>query len=371
MSNVTPNTFERISLPITKMADDLSLSALIQLRNIQERLIRNPDTTIDTGRETQRVTNEWAGFIEESEDWTDEELAVSYLRGIEMANGSTSGVATGTFVASGLLIPATASQPISEKAEEILKDYPQHHTMYGVFKQAADNALESTRIPIVREQQGRIRDIIVESGKASYKEADVFTRRKMSQDLMTRFANEGITGIRYQDGRTMKIDSYSEMVARTQTKNAFNQANWNRLQEYGQDLTVISVHYPCSYLCEPYQGRVFSISGLSGQYPSLNSAIAGGLFHTNCKHTSSGYSPGTKAPERDRTTTENAKMYEAQKTQRYNERQIRQWKRREVSSVDPQAREKAKAKVRDWQARQRQHLDSNDFLRRDYTREKV
>jgi hypothetical protein len=53
------------------------------------------------------------------------------------------------------------------------------------------------------------------------------------------------------------------------------------------------------------------------------------------------------------------------------ERQVRKWKRREAGSLDPENQNAAKAKVREWQKRIREHLKENTQLRRDYQREKI
>lgn len=371
MPRISENTFERLSLEITDQAEELVLYALLQLRQISERLIENPNASINQRRELQRLQRQWEQYLAEAEAWLENELADSYIRGIETGNRVGGAVAVGAFASIGLLTPPL---PPSQPSPEIVKKfnkYPEHIQTFSRFKASAQEQLRMTRLPILRQQGDRIRDIIAEASATAYREGDVFTRRQFSQELMRRFSNEGITGVTYRNGRRVQLDSYSEMVARTQTQQAYNQANWNRLQERGNDLVVISVHYPCSDLCEPYQGRVFSISGSSGQYPSLDSAIDGGLFHANCKHHSSGYSHRDKAPDRDIGTRENREMYEAQMRQRQIERNIKGWKRREVSSVDPLQRDKAKAKVREWQKAQRTHIKENSFLRRSSHREQI
>lgn len=63
--------------------------------------------------------------------------------------------------------------------------------------------------------------------------------------------------------------------------------------------------------------------------------------------------------------------YKNEQTQRYNERQIRSWKKRaatkEAAGIDAS---KENAKVREWQAVQRKHVEDND-LSRVYQRERV
>lgn len=360
---INQNTFERISLPITERAEELILYILRELRDIQVQLIRDPESTINTDARVRALQAQWTAFIDEAQEWADTELATAYLRGIQQAN-KIPAIATGVFGVGGLLIPNVPSQPISTVAASILRDYPQHHTIYGVFKQQVDNSLQATRLPIIRQHQDRIRDMIIEASDPMYRQGAELTRRELSQRLMRQFSDEGVTGIVYSNGRRVNLDSYSEMVARSQTKNAYNQANINRLQENGIDLVVISVHFPCSDLCEPHQGQVFSISGNSREYPSLQSAIDDGLYHPNCKHSQSGYSEGvTEAPEISLSPAQNREQYEAQMEQRKNERYIKSWKRREVTAITESEMRQASAKVIKWQKEMERHVQGNSFLR--------
>jgi len=400
MPQVAQNTFERLSLEITDQAEELILYALLQLRHISERLIENPNASINERRELIRLQNEWQDFISTAEDWLENELADSYIRGIERGNSAGGVVTAGAFASLGLLTPINPPAEPSAKIVERFNKYPEHIPTFSRFKASAQEQLRFTRLPVIRQQgnrirdiitqasstafregdtrlpvirqQGnRIRDIITQASSTAFREGDTFTRRQFSQELMRRFSDEGITGITYRNGRRVQLDSYSEMVARTQTQQAFNQANWNRLQERGQDLVVISVHYPCSDLCEPFQGEIFSISGNDPNYPSLQLPINELVFRPNCGHHTSGWHEGDDKPEQDINTAENAEMYRAQQRQRTIERNIKKYKRREVSSVDPREQERSKSFVSKWQAEQRRHVSDNPFLRRDYTREQI
>lgn len=68
--------------------------------------------------------------------------------------------------------------------------------------------------------------------------------------------------------------------------------------------------------------------------------------------------------------TENPAGYEDRQQQRYIERQIRKWKRREAAGLDDEARAQARAKVREWQGRMRQFVAEKD-RKRLYYREQV
>src|SRR5699024_2879682 len=185
-------------------------------------------------------------------------------------------------------------------------------------------------------------------------------------------------------GRKWKIDSYAEMALRTATNRAQNQGRSEQFKTYGIGLVRTSQHMGCSDLCLPYQGKILSLDGRTGTVtevdPStgnnvtvtitatMDSAIANGYHHANCRHTDTAYIPGTPDPEPVETDEEEAA---AEQAQRYNERQIRAWKRREAVAITPQDKSRASAKVRQWQAQQREHLKRNPWLQRRYDREQI
>jgi len=108
-----------------------------------------------------------------------------------------------------------------------------------------------------------------------------------------------------------------------------------------------------------------------GKYPLLSEAMDAGLLHPNCRHTLATYFPGVTELPKVPDEAEARKNYEAEQKQRYMERQVRRWKRREAGSLDEENKAVAKAKVREWQKRIREHLKENPQLRRDYWRERL
>lgn len=374
MPLLTDNSFQRLSDPIVDQSHGLGISLLEILKVVAEQLIKNPDGMINREQVRRQVEEQWENYNEDARSWVDESLPEAYLRGIKKANGGAPSELEPNkgFSPAPMLASGSGGGDIATKAAKILDEYPKHHTIYTAFQESAYKKFADTKLPVVRDVRGKVRDLIVQASEAAYKDADGFTRRKLTQQLVNKFANDGIDGIQYADGRTMKLDTYSEMVARSQTGNAARQASMSRLQEYGMDLVQISQHFPTSDLCRPWQARVYSISGTDSKYPPLQQAIDGGLYHPNCKHYQAGYVPGvSKLPEDDMTVTKNRKQYELEQTQRYQERQIRQWKRRKASALTDEEAQKAQQKISQWQKKNRELVDSNDFLRRKYHREQV
>lgn len=357
--------------------DDLIIYVLDRLRILNERIVRNPDARINYAAEIDRLNQVYNRWLDEAERVMEERLARSYLRGINRADRMLpAGSVTGIALLAAASTDGEGVAPISQIAQNILKNHPSTHTTYSVFEKAMKESFESTRLPVIRSVSDKVQEIGFLATDSAYRSADPLTRRQLSQQIMDRFVKEGVTGISRKDGSTMRIDTYSEMLARSQTLNAAREANINRIQERGSDLVLISEHYPCSNLCENYQGRIFSLSGESEEYPALEEATEpseeGHLFHWNCRHTLSPYIPGlTEVPKPGETHRRNEEMYEAEQRQRAIERNIREWKRREVAAITDVEKDRAKRYVESWQKRQREHIDANKFLRRDYSREQV
>lgn len=202
-----------------------------------------------------------------------------------------------------------------------------------------------------------------------------------SIDMATHdFLASGINSIRYRDGRLVNIVSYAEMAMRTGTRRAGFYGEGAVRADWGEFLVYVSQYGACSDTCLPWQGRVYfddvysggNPSLNTGDYPLLSTAISAGLFHPNCRHKLSTWYPGlSKVPERmdAEQTHQNAELEERQ---RYNERQIRKYKRLDEGSLDPANKEKYALKVKQWQAEQRKLIkDHPDVLRRDYPREQT
>ena len=243
-------------------------------------------------------------------------------------------------------------------------------------------ALASQRPAILRSVQDAYRQITQQvTTRAVVSGASINT---IMQDALDHFANQGITSFTDKAGRKFGIDTYTRMALRTARNNALNQGRVDSFRTNGVDLILVSWHRACSPMCLPVQGRVLSLDGVAGPrtvqdrvtgkeitvdvVATREDAIRDGFRHPNCAHTETAYVPGMKVPEVPDVPEEE---HEIAQRQRAIERAIRGWKRREAVAVTPQARAKAKAKVRAWQGEAKRHVDQNWFLRRNYSRERL
>ncbi|MGW3572068.1 phage minor capsid protein [Streptomyces sp. NPDC000941] len=214
------------------------------------------------------------------------------------------------------------------------------------------------------------------------------SRRQASQRALDQFAARGITGFVDRAGRSWNMASYAEMAVRSVTARAAIEGHTDSLRAIGVGLVIVSDSPLECPLCRPYEGEVLALGGPPGPRTvmaehatdrggllrrprpvsvhvvgTLLKARAAGLFHPNCRHSLSAYLPGVttrpQAPPHPRGTT-----YEDTQQQRYLERQVRAWKRRQAAALDEHARRRAGARVREYQTRIRELTDETGLPRK-------
>ena len=259
----------------------------------------------------------------------------------------------------------SVSKSLKITGKSILSGMVPEHLQRLVLE--SNNLIDNTSFQILRNTQDMYRQVISETSTGVL--TGVVTREQAAQDALNRFAAKGITGFVDKAGRHWELGSYVEMATRTTTAHAALQGHVDRQAEIGNDLMMISSLGTTCPICSKWQGKVLSISGNDPKYPSLASAKAAGVFHPNCKHTLTAYFPEIDDYEPP-VTKNNPEKYEATQEQRYNERQIRKWKRVEAAAMTPEAKAKAANMVKKWQGIQRDHVTAWD-LRRQYGRESI
>jgi len=112
------------------------------------------------------------------------------------------------------------------------------------------------------------------------------TVKQAKANLISKLNKQGVVAIRDKAGRQVSLDAYASMVARTTTREATNTGTIDAVQEVGGDLVQMTSHASACPICQPLEGRVYSISGKSKKYPRLDIAFSGGYatIHPNCQH---------------------------------------------------------------------------------------
>lgn len=193
------------------------------------------------------------------------------------------------------------------------------------------------------------------------------------------FLSRGLNCIEYRNGRRVNIDAYAEMAVRTSVTRSYLQGESAKRDEWGVNTVIVNRRGVACPKCLQYVGRVFyddvygHVKPQDGRYPLLSSAIAGGLYHPNCKDIHTTYFEGVSTPPEPLTKAEEqkaAEVYGLEQRQRYNERQIRKYKRLSEWTNDPQEKQKYSARLSGWQKLNADFVEEHgDVLKRRRERE--
>ena len=193
------------------------------------------------------------------------------------------------------------------------------------------------------------------------------------------FLDKGINCIVYKDGRRVNISDYVRMALRTTSTRAKLQGQAKQLSELGYDTVIISTYGKCSDTCLPWQGRVYiddvftpwqgeqngdmGKSNYCGKwFPLLSTAVKGGLFHPNCRHTMLQYIDGITKPPEVLDEEKIKELYRKEQKLRALERNVRKAKRKVNGCSDAENIKTAK---------ETNQSENKTIFKCDYGREKV
>lgn len=171
------------------------------------------------------------------------------------------------------------------------------------------------------------------------------------------FLRGGLNAIEYKDGRKVNIASYVQMATRTAGQRAYLMGEGKFRKGYGYHLVKVTAHGTSCKLCQAWQGQVLiddvygGGSSKDGNYPLLSDAMKQGLLHPNCRHGLTTYFPEikdiNKSYEGDKDGSESDKAYEDDMN--YINRKIKEYKRLEQGSIDPENVTTYKNKRKEWE----------------------
>lgn len=186
-------------------------------------------------------------------------------------------------------------------------------------------------------------------------------------------AKEGIKAILYPSGHSDTLEVATRRALLTGVNQTAAKLQLARMDEMECDLVEVTAHSGARPTHAAWQGKVYSRSGKSPQYPPFSVTGYGsgpGLCGWNCRHNFYPYWEGLSRPnytqedldrmERKEFTYNGQEMtrYEASQYQRYLERNIRAYKRQylaeEAAGVDTT---RTSVKLAQWRARQKDFLD--------------
>lgn len=200
--------------------------------------------------------------------WSKETISKVYMGAVSKALSESSKVLTGSF--GGLHKPAIA----------ILAKNSQRTLLAG------NNLIGRRVIDLVRK-------VSLEATTRKYTEG--LTLKEMRTELLNELSEKGL--MRVPMGlRSMRADSYAELVARTTTTDTVNTALLNQAKDMDEVLVKMTGHSPTCKLCAARQGRVYRTVELDAlpvgdprrEFPHISMAFPRypefKTVHPNCRH---------------------------------------------------------------------------------------
>ena len=173
---------------------------------------------------------------------------------------------------------------------------------------------------------------------------------RVLHDSVRQMVNVGLTGFIDHGNHHWSPEAYVAMDTRTTMTNTAREAVWEEAERYGVELYQVSSHDGARPLCYPWQGKVISKNGWTGEVEDGDGnkitvhseseiesfRYGGGLFGVNCGHYPIPFTPGfsrIRPPKQD--AEENKKEYAESQQQRALERKLRE-ERRELAVMKAQ-----------------------------------
>ena len=124
-------------------------------------------------------------------------------------------------------------------------------------------------------RQIRAQEIVGQVTGASMKE--------IAKEVKTLIGDQGFSVLIDRGGHSWTLDRYSDMLARTHIIKSANEVAIARAVNFGIDHMQVSTHPGSCKICQPYEGKIYSVSGQSDEYPSIGEFPS--PIHPHCRHT--------------------------------------------------------------------------------------
>lgn len=243
------------------------------------------------------------------------------------------------------------------------------------------NELSNRFIEISKKIENATRDAYLNVVEKTYIQTTAGeSYQEAIRNALMDLGNKGITTLTYktvdEEGNIVGIRNYDiegsvrrELI--TATHNLTNEINKSIAEELEVEYLYLSEHIRCRPQHFPWQGTIIKRVDLIAvtKYGEVD-----GMGGPNCKHYPTPYFGNARGKELKKITLEEAtEQYALSQQQRYLERGIRRWKRKQrifEKAEDEEYYKKCKDKVKEWQLRNKEFTEKYN-LRRDFSRENV
>lgn len=273
----------------------------------------------------------------------------------------------------------TKPKPVSMDIQTIIKSYGRQ-----TFRDI-DNNVNQTLLTTNYGKNGAVKvyqDIINKTT------LDISTGRKTPQRALTdnilQWQDKGLqSALIDKGGHHWSLEGYTRTVLTSTANRVYNDIRVQTMKEYDTVLCVMTSHPASREACAPIQGKVVNIVPASDprydpEFDTIYNHGYGepaGTLGINCGHMFYPYVKGISHNFQKHYDPKEAQAnMETQQKQRYYERSIRHKKRQLETAKrtgDEVAQRRLKKGIRGYQKKLRTIVDDNQFLSRQYDRERI
>ncbi|MGL9749525.1 phage minor capsid protein [Enterococcus sp. DIV0170] len=272
--------------------------------------------------------------------------------------------------------------PLPNDLDNIMKAY--HDQVWSDINNYVNQTLLSTNFGYGTATTQMFNEIINKTTAAF--NSGLFTFEEALEKTIREWAQKGIRSTFVdKGGHTWSLERYARTVLKSTLNNTYDKLRKDRMAEYGVHTVIVTSHMGARQACSLIQGHVVDLResvpsdseyrSIYDPYWKADYGTASGHRGVNCAHLHIPYIPGVNENNQPKfDEKENAKVAELTKRQRALERQIVKLKKNQAVAEALGQSDSAKAwgqRVRASQAKMRELVASNEYLSRNYAREKV
>lgn len=273
-------------------------------------------------------------------------------------------------------------KPMPTDLDNIMKAY--HDQVWSDINNYVNQTLLSTNFGYGTATSQMYNEIINKTVVAF--NSGLFTFDEALERTIQSWAQKGIKSTFVdKGGHTWSLERYVRTVLKSTLGNTYDKLRKDRMSEYDVHTVLVTSHMGARKACSKIQGHVADLresvssnekyKSIYDPYWGAEYGTAGGHRGINCNHLHIPFIPGINTNNQPKIDAkENEKVAELTKRQRQLERQVVKFKKNQMVSEALDHTDNAKQwkqKVRANQAKLRELVDSNEYLGRNYAREKV
>ena len=273
-------------------------------------------------------------------------------------------------------------KPMPTDLDNIMKAY--HDQVWSDINNYVNQTLLSTNFGYGTATSQMYNEIINKTVAAF--NSGLFTFDEALERTIQSWAQKGIKSTFVdKGGHTWSLERYVRTVLKSTLGNTYDKLRKDRMSEYDVHTVLVTSHMGARKACSKIQGHVADLresvssnekyKSIYDPYWGAEYGTAGGHRGINCTHLHIPFIPGINTNNQPKIDAkENEKVAELTKRQRQLERQVVKFKKNQMVSEALDHTDNAKQwkqKVRANQAKLRELVDSNEYLGRNYAREKV